>query len=161
MTGPGRLPQGLIMFALSAGGMAAGLAIDLRTFSLQFVGALCATSPSIADSVRLHAALLPATSLCMVAGGLAAAPLRGLWGGAAGRGPVASTIACDLGCNLAMLLGMILCEGIGPRLAASFGQPWMVAGMVGAMAGGMALGAGAWSVLRQAWLASGLAPIGR
>ena len=133
------------MFLLCFCGMMIGLAIDLRNIAPQSIGFLCSATPSIASSVILHAKLLPATNLLMLASGFVAAGLTSAR--ESGDGRTASAYAY-LVCGLTMLAGMFAGEWAGPEIARACGIAWTVTSMTAAMTLGMMIGAAVRLVLR-------------
>ncbi|MEP9379178.1 hypothetical protein ABLE91_20865 [Aquabacter sp. CN5-332] len=115
-------------FLLGFCGMMIGLTLDLQSVLPEALAALCTGNRTLADSMLLHASLLPAANLLMLVGSLVGAGLgRGRWSG---------RIAC---CAL-MLVGMGIFEWLGPRLAGAAGLSWTFPAMVAAMTLGMAAG---------------------
>lgn len=132
-----------LIFMLCFCGMTTGLAIDLQSISPATLASLCLGTHSLADSIVAHSALLPATNLFMLGGGVIAAgvaePDVRRWS--------ARRFGFYVGCCAAMLAGMLFGEWFGPRLAAGAGLSWDLSAMVAAMAAGMALGMAAVTAL--------------
>ncbi len=105
-----------IMFLIGFSGMAIGMAIDLQSILPQTIASLCGASHTFGDSLVLHATLLPATNLLMPLSGLAAAGLASA--SDSGREPAPQSLGLYLACSVFMLTGMLLCEWLGPQLAA-------------------------------------------
>lgn len=115
--------------ALSAGGMALGLAIDCLSTPPPLLASLCVASGSLVARATLHWTLMPFAHTLMLAAALAA-----MTGDKRG---VLSVVA--------MFAGMALGSELGPRVSAALGiAPFagLVAAMLLGMAGGMA--AAAW-----------------
>jgi hypothetical protein len=129
-----RLPSGpLAMWLFCASGMVLGLAIDCRSASPEALASLCsAETGSLLTGLARHLALLPATNMGMVLGGLAALGLGGPINAAGAR--------MNLACNAFMLIGMSLAGCLGPALAARLGIAWSAGIMMTAMTAGMTLG---------------------
>ncbi len=128
-----------VMFLMCFCGMAIGFAIDLQNVLPQTIGSLCGASHGLRDSIVLHATLLPATNLLMLAGGVVASGLMP----ALDSGHDASRAAPIRGyfvCGLTMLTGMFVCEWLGPQVARTLGLSWNVSAMMSAMTIGMASG---------------------
>ncbi len=127
------------MFLMCFCGMAIGFAIDLQNVLPQTIGSLCSASHGLGDSIVLHATLLPATNLLMLAGGIVAS---GLMPALDSRRDAGSTTVIPgyLVCSLTMLTGMFLCEWLGPQAARLLGLGWNVSAMMLAMTVGMASG---------------------
>jgi hypothetical protein len=113
--------------------MALGLAIDCRTVSPDALASLCtAGTGSLAAGILRHLALLPATNIGMLLGGVVALGFGG------STSPRATPM--NLACSALMLIGMSLAACLGPALAERFGVDWHAAIMLAAMTVGMTLG---------------------
>ena len=151
-----------LMFMLCFCGMATGLAIDLQSILPATLISLCLGAHSIARTVVLHATVLPATNLLMLAGGvLAIGLIEAPASDAARRRPVGARIGFYLVCNGAMLAGMLGGAAFGPTLMTRFALPWTLPAMMIAMATGMGLGMATVIGLRRVAAALRLALGGR
>ena len=123
------------MWLFCVGGMALGLAIDCRSATPAALANLCtAGTGSLLTDLARHLALLPATNIGMLLGGLAALGLGGTTGAPRAR------LGVNLACNAAMFAGMSLAGCLGPALAVRLGIEWSVWVMMAAMTAGMTLG---------------------
>lgn len=132
------------MLFLSIGGMAIGLRIDLQSVLPETVSTLCTQTRSFADSMFLHATLLPATNLSMFTSGIAAVCL-------VAEGRCHAAVFRYLGCSAAMLVGMFLSEWLAPAFAHRAGIALNLSMITAAMIAGMLAGMGAWSMALRIW----------
>jgi hypothetical protein len=130
------------MLIVCFSGMMVGLAVDLQSVRPETIGSLCTQAHSLRDSLVLHARLLPATNIFMVASGMAAAFLSAWPHCDASKkwGERYAPLAPYIGCGIAMLAGMFLSEWLAPQLARHVGLPWSLSAMIAAMVTGMVCG---------------------
>lgn len=125
-----------VAFLLGLAGMAVGLGVDARTIFLSGLATLCAADGGLLASALRDWALLPATHVLMLAGGLVllAGP-AGRWWHRIGR--------CGL-CTALMAGGMAAAPWLLRRSGLSWTTPTMLAAMAGGMAAGAALTVQTW-----------------
>ena len=132
----------LLMLFLCFCGMAIGLAIDCGTVPLSVVASLCiAGSSTLASSVRVHVAMLPATHVLMITGAVLAAALINDAAdrprGSRSWREIATRYAPNSACAVAMLAGMVVVGWLGPPVPRSLGIGSVTAQLMVAMVLGM------------------------
>ena len=140
-----------LMLLLGAGGMVAGLWLDVRQGSFAALAAVCLSRPwDLAATLALHWRQLPLMHIGMIAGGLATVPLlRRLRQGC--RRQFCARVAQNLACSGWMVIGMAAGALAFMHLAGGGGDQ-SAAAMLGGMFGGMVWGMVASVAIYRLWI---------